>query len=294
MQEGPLTRVVLALLAAVVVGAVAWQLLPPVEPEAGSAGGRIVSLSPPISETLFALGAGNQVVGRSNWDISPPFVQQLPAVGSALMPDVEAIARLRPSHIVTERTAGGPVSDLEALAPTTTLPWLTVDDAVASTQTLGVLTNRPTEAARLVARYRDTFGSAPEHDAPRVLATLGAEDVQRGEIWYVKPNSIHGAALEAAGLRNVVQRDVQGSPVMSLEELVRLDPDLILVLVPGDHFSEEQREEVVRAFDVAPSLGAVKAGAIRVLHGDDVLGTGPGVLDLVASIRRAATDAVSP
>lgn len=85
---------VAAALAAVLTVAAARAAHPAQPPE------RIVSLAPSVTETLFALGAGDQVVGVSQYDEYPPAVRTLPRVGSFLTPNVEAIAGLRPTLVV--------------------------------------------------------------------------------------------------------------------------------------------------------------------------------------------------
>ena len=61
---------------------------------------RIVSLVPSVTETLFAIGAGPQVVGVSSYDREPPEVSRLPRVGALIDPDVERILSLRPDLVV--------------------------------------------------------------------------------------------------------------------------------------------------------------------------------------------------
>ncbi|MGH7879693.1 MAG: helical backbone metal receptor, partial [Candidatus Binataceae bacterium] len=67
---------------------------------AGAGQQRIVSLAPSVTETLFALGAGDEVVGVSQYCDYPPAVLDLPRVGSFLTPNVEAIAALRPTLVI--------------------------------------------------------------------------------------------------------------------------------------------------------------------------------------------------
>src|ERR1700736_2811991 len=61
---------------------------------------RIVSLAPSVTETLFALGAGDEVVGVSQYCDFPPAVRKLPRVGSFITPEIEAIVALRPSLVI--------------------------------------------------------------------------------------------------------------------------------------------------------------------------------------------------
>src|SRR6186713_1751453 len=62
---------------------------------------RIVSLVPALTEMLFAIGAGPQVVGVSSYDQFPPEVRTLPRVGALLDPDTERILALRPDLVIT-------------------------------------------------------------------------------------------------------------------------------------------------------------------------------------------------
>src|SRR3984957_21095933 len=66
---------------------------------------RIVSLAPAITETLFALGAGPQVVGVSQYCDYPPQVLKLPKIGTFLTPNIEAIAGLRPTLVIGLQTS---------------------------------------------------------------------------------------------------------------------------------------------------------------------------------------------
>src|SRR5882724_4221704 len=68
---------------------------------------RIVSLSPSVTETLFALGAGPQVVGVSQYCDYPPVVRELPKVGSFLTPNIEAIVGLKPTLVIGTWVSSG-------------------------------------------------------------------------------------------------------------------------------------------------------------------------------------------
>src|SRR5580658_4724882 len=76
---------------------------------------RIVSTFPSITETLFALGAGDRVVGVSNYCRYPPAVLSLPKVGTFTRPDPEKIALLRPDLVIIDKSATGLAERLSAL-----------------------------------------------------------------------------------------------------------------------------------------------------------------------------------
>ena len=65
---------------------------------------RIISLIPAVTEILFAIGAGSQVIGVSNYDVYPPAATQLPRVGGLVDPAVETILSLQPDLVIAYET----------------------------------------------------------------------------------------------------------------------------------------------------------------------------------------------
>lgn len=243
---------------------------------------RLVSLSPAITETLLALNAGEQLVAVSNFCSLPPGAG-LPRVGSSLTPSYEAIAGLRPSLILSDDSAGAKERELQALAPCEILPWLTLTEVVASTRRLGQLADRGVAANVLAERLSQRLSTKPPADAPRVLLLLGYDPDRPAELWFIKPNSLHGAALTAAGARNAVQDDVSGLPRLSVEELIRLDPDQVLVLAnPG--MTREGEHRMLSALSALAPLRAVRDGRFAVVEGSQ--STGPSILGLVDALAR--------
>jgi ABC-type Fe3+-hydroxamate transport system substrate-binding protein len=270
-------RLALALLGWLLVGATA----------AAAAPARIVSLAPSITETLFAIGAGDEVVGVSDWCTPPPPHDRLPHAGSSLAPAYETIARLRPTLIVSEQVVHGAQRDLERLAPTRLLPWLAVPDVVASTRELGRLTGHATEADALAARLA-ALAAPPPPDAPRVLLVVGTPGWSVDDVVFIRRNSLHGAALGAAGARNAVDEDVAGVPHLGLERVLQLDPDAILVLVLAAP-APAATDAALAPWRRVGALRAVREGRLAAVF-TDALTNGPSVLrlrdDLAAALAR--------
>ena len=91
---------------------------------------RIVSLAPSVTETLFALGAGDEVVGVSQYCDYPPAATRLPRVGSFLTPNVEAIIGLRPT-LVIGLALSSDTRELGVLRATGCGIMITSDDSLA-------------------------------------------------------------------------------------------------------------------------------------------------------------------
>ena len=113
---------------------------------------RIVSTSPSITETLFALGLGDRVVGVSTFCRFPPAVEALPKIGTFLRPDAELIARLRPDLVVIHPGPSGIEQRLSALR----IPFVTVDrgrlsGVYSSIRTIAAAAGVPDSATTVVS-----------------------------------------------------------------------------------------------------------------------------------------------
>jgi ABC-type Fe3+-hydroxamate transport system substrate-binding protein len=109
-------------------------------------------------------------------------------------------------------------------------------------------------------------------------------------VWFVQRNSLHGAALRAAGGRNAVARDVTGTPRMSLEQLLLVDPDLIIVLDTSTRAAPSMQHGLLEALRAIGELSAVREQRTGVLRAASVHAIGPRILELIeplaALIRR--------
>ncbi|WP_224363192.1 ABC transporter substrate-binding protein [Hyalangium versicolor] len=245
---------------------------------------RLVSLSPAITEVLFSIGAGDQVVGISNYCDFPPEAIRLPRAGTALTPAYEALAGLRPTRIISERTLNSREQELAAIAPTELLSWHSLDDIVESTRKLGQWTGHQDRAEELARRLKETLSRRAPPNAPRVLLVIGGTQ-ELSSIWYMKPNSLHGAALEAAGARNIIETPSSGPPNLSMERVIELNPDAILVLVSGE-LDEAARQSYLDAWKKLSTLKAVRCDAVRIISGKGVQSVGPRILELVERLRQ--------
>jgi iron complex transport system substrate-binding protein len=274
-------------------GALAWlalRLLPgpaPAVETRADAPRRIVSLAPAITETLFAIGAGGQVVGVSDYCNQPPEAARLRHCGTALTPNFETISAVGPDLILTEKSVNTPDAQLRAIGRSELIPWLTTADVVAGVRRIGALAGRASSADELALRIEATLARRPGPGAPRVLVVLGGGTGQLKEIWYLRSDSIHGDALLAAGGRNAVEAPARGAPVLSLEGAIALDPDIVLVIWPVE-VSEQRRREVRDSFEPL-RLRALRENRFEVLGGPHLYSTGPGVLKLVEALEAVIT-----
>ena len=244
---------------------------------------RLLSLSPGLTETLYALGLGDQLVGRSDYCDYPPTVLDLPSTGTAMTPNFEAIAGLKPTLIVTELNAGSSMYELEKLAGLMELPWMTLADVVGGVRALGKRFDRRDQAEALAGRLLSRLDVRPAQSAPRLLLALSGQ-IDGSPIWYIRRNSLHGAAIRAAGARNAVDHDVRGNASLSIEGLLGLDPDIIIVMLGQPGSADSAREQVRREFASLTTLRAVQDQRIGVITDSGFMRTGPRILDFTDAL----------
>ena len=244
----------------------------------------MLTLGPAITETIFAIGGASALAGVSDYCDFPEEARGYPRAGTALQPNLEVIANLRPEVIVGQEAQGSQLSTLARIAPVRTLPWLTLASVVSSVRALGDLVGQRANADALADRVQSGLTSRASADSPRVLLVMTFDAASSATIWFERRNSLHGAALEAAGGRNVVDEDVHGPPALSLERVIQLDPDLVIPLVNAQDPSAKAVHDAVASWKRVPVLRAVQRGAVRPVALPGIFSQGPRILALAEAL----------
>jgi len=240
---------------------------------------RLVILDPGMLEVLLELEATDAIVGRPDYTDDWPEISSLPTMGTGLTPNYEQIVRADPDLILTQGSRGSVMTNLQKIAPTRNLPWLTVAEVVEGIRSTGVLLGIPSKANTLAAALESGLADTTTPASPQVLVLLGAPTQGDPDLWYVKPHSIHGAALRAAGAHNAITTEYDGPPSISIEALLKIDPEMILILLSDTATTEAQLTEYGAFWDQFPMLKAKQKQQIGFMIGTTHFSTGPGVLE---------------
>lgn len=225
---------------------------------------RIVSLIPSLTEDLFAIGAGPQVVGVSQFTDYPPAASKLPQVSSFSSIDVEKVLSLHPDVVVGITSQTGLVVDVRRLGLRTVLMSDdSFDDIFRDLATLGRISGRTREAAALSAKLRKrTTALVRNVDVvrrPRVFVVLGV-----APIFTVGDRSYIAHLIALAGGRNAAEGLHDAYARYSAEAVVAAQPDLIVT---------DARSGLRAALGQAPwnALLAVREHRVYVLDDADIL-----------------------
>lgn len=248
---------------------------------------KIVSLTPATTEILFAIGAGDRVVGKIQDPANfPPEAAAVPEVGS-LAVNVEKVIALAPDLVVaggTGLTQGDAVEQLRrANIPVVVTYPTTIAQGLAGIKLIGTAVGLPTEATSLADGIKTQMDqlaalAATATDQPRLFYEIDTT----GGIFTPPADSIYGEMFKLAGSKPIAG---DASYSISLEKLVAADPEVILL---GDA-AYGATADAVKARAGWGGMAAVKSG--RIVPVDDIVITRPGprlaqgLYDLIRAIH---------
>jgi iron complex transport system substrate-binding protein len=252
---------------------------------------RIVSLVPALTEMLFAIGAGSQVVGVGSFDAFPPEVKNLPRVGALLNPDVERILSLRPELVVIY----GSQTDLQtqfARAGVKTYSYRHggIDTILQSIRELGDATGHRPEADRVVSGLRDKLAAIRARmkgrAQPNVLLVIDRQPKTLREIYVSGGFGFLHEMLEIAGGRNVFSDVKRESVQPSHETLIARAPQVIVELQAEGMIAPSDIAADKATWSTLSSLPAVRNGRVHILVGQYLVVPGPRFADAVETLAR--------
>ena len=251
---------------------------------------RIVSLAPSNTEILFAVGAGDQVVGVTKFDNYPPEAQTREQIGgfSAKTISVEKIVALKPDLVLSVGKIQQPVIDAleKTEIPVFALAPKTFEDVYANILAVGQLTGNEAQAAQLVAQMKERVAAVqakiadvPQDQRPTVFWETWDEPLMTAG-----PSTFIGQMITLAGGKNIFS-DVQDQyPQVSAEEVVSRNPAVILG--PDSH-GKAMTPEKIKARPGWSNIQAVKDGRIYLIDGDIASHPGPRLVDGLEMIAQA-------
>jgi iron complex transport system substrate-binding protein len=241
---------------------------------------RIVSLVPALTEMLFAIGAGPQVVGISSFDEFPPEVAKLPRVGALLDPDTERILSLRPDLVLVYGSQADQEEQFQrAGIQTFSYRHGGIPVILQSIRDLGAATGQQTGAAKVVsglqARLDGIRARVSGRPRPTVLLVFERQPKTLREIYASGGAGFLHEMLEIAGGRNAFADVTRESVQPSTETLLSRAPEVIIevrargMLEPADAAAERG------TWATLSSLPAVRNNRVHILNGPYLVVPGP-------------------
>lgn len=244
---------------------------------------RVVSLNPTATEIIFALGQQRRLVGRSAWDEFPAEVTQIPSAGNGIRPNIEAVLALRPTLVVLYATGENrEAADAFARAGVRTISIRVdrIEQFAYLTRVLATALGAEVEGRTMVDSVTATLDSVRAVVAGAARTTV-VWPVWRSPVMVVGGGSYLDELIEIAGATNVFGDSPSPSPQVTIEEIAKRNPHLLLAGFTGaDEFQRTPawnavtavREDRIRLIDSkltgrpSVNLGMAAVALARAMH----------------------------
>jgi iron complex transport system substrate-binding protein len=193
-------------------------------------GMRVVSLVPAATELIFAMGRGDRLVGRTTWDLFPDSARLVPNMGDGIQPNIEVVLSAKPTLVVlyaslSNKAAAAALSKAGIVVMSTRVDRVADFERVA--KQLGVVLNARDRAQQVVDTVKATLASVRNavEGAKRPTAVWPLFDAP---LYVVGQGSFLSELIDIAGATNVFADQAKPSPEVTIEEIVRRNPDVVL------------------------------------------------------------------
>ena len=242
---------------------------------------RIISMAPSITEVLFAIGLGDIVVGVTRYCDYPPEAKKKSQVGGFLDPNYEAILILEPDLVVLLQEQLEAQRYLKEMGLSTlTVDHRSVRGIINSISTISEACGAAGKAQGLVddleTRITKVYEKTRSLPRTRVMVAVGRNlnETSLGGIYISGRDGFYDQLLELAGGTNVYRQRTIALPAISAEGIQNFNPQVIVDIAPALGPTVRKKEDLVRAWDFAAGVDAVKNGRVYVF--DEGYGVRPG------------------
>jgi iron complex transport system substrate-binding protein len=255
---------------------------------AASAPARIVSLSPHITELLFAVGAGDRIVGVDSYSDYPPPAKRIPRVADVFAIDVERLLTVRPD-LVIYWTSGTPIRQQDQLKSMGFRLYGTeqrrLADISAALVDFGRLAGTETQGRQAAAQFDAGLRALRVRYRNRPTLSVFYQ------VWDRPMYTLTGAhvvseALALCGARNVFA-DLKGlAPVVETEAVLARDPDVVIVAAIGD-----EGRRLARVWESFAGLKAARRQHVYLVEPDLLNRMSPRILQGIDGLCRTLDQA---
>jgi len=193
---------------------------------------RIVALSPAVNEIVFALGAGSEVVGNTQYSTYPPASKAVTKVGGYFSPNLEKILAVNPSIVIMQQNNAKLAKQLEKLGIKTKIVQIDrLPHITSAILDLGKLLKKETKASKITSDIKKYLGEIRGIvKDKKILIVIGHNTTLVKQIFIVGQNLYLDDIINASGNTNALQSTRKGQPILNQENIIATDPDIVILL----------------------------------------------------------------
>ncbi|BFH16306.1 ABC transporter substrate-binding protein [Paenibacillus dendritiformis] len=249
---------------------------------------RIISVSPAETESLFALGLGDNIVGVSDYDDYPAEASQKPKMGGITKPNEEAIIAAKPDVVFTGismkeeavnkfRELGIEIFKVEPK---------TYDDVISNIELYGLITDHQKEAKEITDQMKKVRDDVAE--AVKGVTEKKKVYIEFSPGWTVGSGEFMNELIELAGGVNIAAADMTGWNQINEENIIKANPDVILFAKDlVDSETNKTLEDIIRGRSGWDNITAIKDNQLVGLDNNKLSRPGPRVAEALQDVAKA-------
>lgn len=249
---------------------------------------RIISLAPNITEILFKLGVGDSVVGVTDFCRFPAEAQNIPKIGGVLNTNVEKVISLKPDLIIMMSASASLEEKLKGIINTQflTVKNETIADVMESIILIGEKTGKSDQAREVASQISKEISEIKKkyekYPKKRVLCVVDKTPASLKQMYVAGKDTFLTELVESAGGVNIVDKSIARYPVISKEDIIHLNPEVILDFSLGEKPTDQDKKNNIKTWSVLETLSAVKTNSIYTITDPRLTIQGP---ELAESIK---------
>ncbi len=243
---------------------------------------RIVCMTPSVTESVFALGGGERVVGVTDFCDYPPQAAQKEKLGGFFNPNFERLLSIKPDLIISQ----GKSEKITRFCQKENIPLLYVQmsdiDVIFNDLTLlGQILGCPEQAQKLCDDIRQTFNqiktALADQPRPRVFLSLYRSTGFLNGLTTAGGQTFLSELISCAGAENIFDDLARSYPQISYESLLKRQPQIIIETFPGLELSDDRKRQMLQDWQTLGALPAVKNDRIYFVPESTLLKPGPRI-----------------
>ena len=193
---------------------------------------RIIALSPAINEILFALGAGEELVGNTHYALYPKASEKLPKVGGYFSPSLEKILALKPTLVIMQENNHKLSLKLQRLGIKSKIIKIDkLGNIKKAINEIGSIVHKSKKAKIIVAKIDENLKSLHNIISnKKILIVFGRNPKLDKNIFVAGQNLYYDEIINESNNSNALHSNRKGQPILNMENIIACNPDIVLLL----------------------------------------------------------------
>lgn len=227
---------------------------------------RVIALSPSINEIVFALGAGDKIVGNTTFCDFPKEAVNIPKVGGYFNPSLEKILSLNPTLVIMQENSYKLGEKLQQLGIKTKVVRIdTLSNIRTSILEIGKILERKDRAEKIVKEIDGELKKLKNITKDKkILIVMGHNTSLASRIFVAGQNLYFDDIINESGNKNALQSQRKGQPVLNMENIIACNPDIVILLSHSMKEMGLSRDDLTNPWLELP-ISAAKSKSIYII-----------------------------